>query len=159
MISYIKITHTNDFRLAAGQVAGLLSLSLKEAIAFWHKQFLPMHFTEAASQRYHYADRTRKYEERKARVKGHSRPLVWSGDAERQVRRAIALTSTATRASAKGRLYGPRHLFIRNPIEVDKTDEITQRIDAEEHAMTEEANRDFMSRFGGMTNPTTRTIR
>lgn len=74
----------------------------------WHDEFLPIHFTDAAQRRYHYADRSWRYVKRKRRIKGHATPLVWSGTLRDAVQRAYQITST--QHSVKVRMTGPQWL-------------------------------------------------
>lgn len=88
---------------------------LKEAWAvvgeYWHKQFLPKHFTIAGAHEYGYQKRTKKYERQKARKKGHHRPIVWSGETERQAKRwrDVRISSKGARVVLRGL---PRHIWM-----------------------------------------------
>ena len=141
MLTRIKVREENPLGLLRKQIRGLFSESMGDAIKVWGRRFLPLHFTPSARRRYDYAKRTKAYEIRKAYTKGHRRPLVWSGESERAARRAMEVQTFSGRARARGVLRGPRHLFIRNPIGVDKTDEITRIIPAEQRRLTEVAGR------------------
>ena len=68
--------------------------SMKAAGALWHRQDLPRHFDSTASNRYGYKARTSKYLTRKRRVKGHNRPLEYSGELKRAVTRMARITGS-----------------------------------------------------------------
>lgn len=78
----------------------------------WHHEFLPKHFTAAGATEYGYTPRQgergsqdlasrgfrRSYTGRKLKYKGHTRPLVYSGEAERLSRiRDVRATSKGVR--------------------------------------------------------------
>ena len=54
---------------------------------FYHKRITPEHFTEQGARRYKYARRTRKYQQRKQKLYGHNKPLVFTGRLQRHVKR------------------------------------------------------------------------
>lgn len=58
---------------------GAVEKGNREAGTQWHGRFLPGHFELSAKQKYQYQPRTKQYEIRKAKTKGHRKPLVWSG--------------------------------------------------------------------------------
>lgn len=63
------------------------------------RETVPQHFDERAKNVYHYERRSRKYEARKLRVKGHTRPLVWSGRTLRELKQQEGgIIATATRS-------------------------------------------------------------
>lgn len=81
------------------------------AARFWHTHFRPLHFKNSATRRYGYQFRQgenlqgakgfrRSYTGQKLQQKGHTRPLVWSGDSERFTQ------ILNIRATAKGGQYG-----------------------------------------------------
>jgi hypothetical protein len=72
----------------------------------WHREMLPKHFTRAGATEYGYKPRQgerggetdrgfrRSYTGRKLKVMNHTRPLVWSGEAQRLTRlRDVRATS------------------------------------------------------------------
>jgi hypothetical protein len=88
----------------------------------WVQSFRPKHFTVAGAAEYGYAPRkgeesglSRKqfwnsYTGRKIRYRKHRRPLVWSGEMERQSRRAeIRTTSKGVRIIMRVRKANWRH--------------------------------------------------
>jgi len=56
--------------------------------ATWHRDYSAKHFTAEGAREYRYQRRTRKYEDRKQRLKGHKDPLVFSGRSRRLARLA-----------------------------------------------------------------------
>ena len=118
----------------------------------WHRQFMLIHFTERAKRRYKYQARSgealpeftvnpdtgrtvrsRKYHWIKKRRKGHTKPLVWSGDARRYARRQIKVTGTAKRATGTMKLPGYFYKYRKGPTTegrppIDKADELTRTI-------------------------------
>ena len=73
-------------------------------VHLWHKEMLPGHFKQSATQFYGYAKRTKRYQIQKARTFGHQKPLVWTGTLERNATRDIQVTGTSKRAT--GRMKG-----------------------------------------------------
>lgn len=67
----------------------------EETAKYWHQYILPKHFTRAAIGEYSYDPRTAAHEKLKARKYGHRRPLVFTGELERQATRIRATSSTA----------------------------------------------------------------
>ena len=68
---------------------------LRRVITYWHRKYLRQHFRKGARQRYGYKPRSRRYEERKFRAKGHRAPLTWSGLTRRMVQLPIPVMATA----------------------------------------------------------------
>ena len=68
--------------------------AMQEAGLRWHRDTLPKHFEPGASTRYQYESRTRAYRRRKQRLKGHGRPLEWSGTLKRAVTRMAQVTGS-----------------------------------------------------------------
>lgn len=91
----------------------------------WHRRILPRHFEPGARGRYGYRPRKRLTQIKKARIKGHTRELEWSGDMKRMVLRQSVVSGTRYRARV--RIKGPRYLYqyrkdFRQP---DKAGELT----------------------------------
>lgn len=82
-ISQIEYS-TDPNEQSARFVRGLYQ-GVRKAIQFWKLQFLPKHFWPGAVREYDYQNRTKEYMIRKARRKGHQRPLVWSGTLRQMV--------------------------------------------------------------------------
>ena len=76
--------------------------ALQEAGGLWHRRYLRRHFETGAAGRYHYERRrSDKYKRRKRRMKGHTRPLEFSGDLKRQALRMAEISGTSKRARVK----------------------------------------------------------
>jgi len=94
---------------SAGEWRPLLKSGWGKVGRFWHRVILRKHFTVAGASEYGYQRRSKGHETRKLRKYGHRRPLVFTGDLERQVSRVVDV-----RASSKGArvvLHGPRYLW------------------------------------------------
>lgn len=50
---------------------------------WWHRKRLPVHFSERGASIYGYTPRSKSYQKRKRKAKGHNRPMVWTGASER----------------------------------------------------------------------------
>lgn len=72
---------------------------LKASTEFWHRWYLKGHFKQSAMSRYRYRRRTQKYNDFKKKKYGHTKPLVLTGDMERQMRRSRTVRGTSKRAS------------------------------------------------------------
>ena len=62
----------------------------------WHRKFRPRHFSMKAISRYGYEERTRGYNFRKKKAKGHVIPLVFTGEAR------VLSTQANIRNTSKG---------------------------------------------------------
>ena len=112
----------------------------KTTVEHWHETYMPGHFTVAGGKKYAYQKRkgdgeapyklraagsmgaqrrvqNNAYTWRKAREKGHRKPLVWSGDSERGAKQKVRLSTKASRAA--GTVTGtaamtlPRYFYMR----------------------------------------------
>ncbi len=59
--------------------------ALRTALVYWRRTYAKEHFEPGAVNRYNYQSRTKLYMLRKARVKKHQKPLVWSGTLRQMV--------------------------------------------------------------------------
>lgn len=82
--------------------------AMKDTGLLWHQTMLPRHFQENAYQIYRYKLRTKSYEKRKRRKRGHNRPLVWKGDLMKAVTQSAAFH--VTKSSVKIVMSGPKWL-------------------------------------------------
>lgn len=101
----------------------------------WFRHTLPEHFETSAVNKYGYQPRTAKYMKRKARQKGHQRPLTWSGEMRTEILSYERVDRTRHGAAVK--LYGPRYFFAfrKDYGQADKAAEVTRVTVAEEQAM------------------------
>jgi hypothetical protein len=51
---------------------------------FYHSTFIAKHFTHRGATEYGYKPRVKGYEMKKLKAKGHTYPLVWSGESKQQ---------------------------------------------------------------------------
>lgn len=118
----IKAKVERDHRLTVREWREISKVGWEHAGEVWHREILPRHFTEqgareyaAAGSRGEYKRRTKKYEDRKLRKFGHRRPLVYTGDLEREVTRMREVRVVGDNSKRRGAvrivLRGPRYLF------------------------------------------------
>ncbi len=107
-----EITYSGlaDVKVTKKAFARAVNAAFIKAIRWWHRKVLPKHFQVGAERRYRYGRRTEKHRVRKVRAKGHGRPLVFSGDMEREVRSRITLKAAKTKPKVRGRMLGPDYL-------------------------------------------------
>lgn len=74
-----EIDYTTDPVEQSARFVRGLRAGVRKAIQFWKLKFVPRHFETSAVREYDYQLRTKEYQIRKARVKKHQKPLVWSG--------------------------------------------------------------------------------
>ena len=100
---------------------------LKATVRFWHEQFEARHFTRKGAQLYGYQPRAGddegpvdargrpnwRYSWRKRKVKGHNRPLVWSGQSELRARGQLQISGNSK--VARGRFRMPKHFYQYRP--------------------------------------------
>lgn len=149
-------TYISDIRIRYhGPVPGSENLSARvlnqikreaweEAGHYWHAHLRPKHFTKAGAREYGYAPRKgeeggtgkrfwRSYTGRKQRQKGHTLPLVWSGEL-RELSKIYKLQATATSTRSRLRVILPaaQKANWRNPYSrIDMAGELTRVSDAE----------------------------
>jgi len=105
----IRATITGGPRAIAAQLKRDTRAELSVIGRQWHRGILPRHFDTAAGARYGYKPRKRRYQIRKAKSKGHQKPLVWSGRLQKDIRSFASVTGTAKAVSV--RMKGPRYLY------------------------------------------------
>lgn len=92
------------------------------------RQNLPRHFERNSKTTpggaYGYEKRKRDYQMRKAKVKGHQKPLVFTGKLKTAIQSNVKITATSTRGRLKTRGYFPMTAQRRNEIEAISMDEI-----------------------------------
>ncbi len=107
------IIYRGDAKVQGREAKGIISRAMATAIEWWHRVSLPRHFDQDAGKRYHYGKRKKKYMMRKAREKGHQKPLVYTGDMKAHLIRGIRLNPLKTKAQASGRMRGPRYVHMK----------------------------------------------
>lgn len=109
----------------AGTTTKLMRVWLEEAytatLLHWHKEIRPKHFQESAVSEYGYRARGADYIEGKRALKGHTRPLVYSGESQR------ATEQFSIRATSKGGVLAmsPGNLAFSVKGKVNKREELT----------------------------------
>lgn len=115
-----RVEYLNSPEHTMQQFGRAYRLGLEHAAEFWHRVYMPGHFTEEASRKYGYQKRSGegesnliykdggravrqgkhgslvqnpKYYWKKWRKKKHHRALVYTGDSERDARRTVRLSS------------------------------------------------------------------
>jgi hypothetical protein len=104
-----KIRTKGDARQTAKIFRAARKPALAETVGYWHESMMPGHFTHGAIIKYGYQRRSPGWEKRKRRLKGHNRPLVFSGRSRRQAIRQVKLSSTSKRGVAAMNL--PRYFY------------------------------------------------
>lgn len=122
--------------------------ALTAAVTLWHSTMLPVHFTTGGAAKYDYTPRTAKYMRRKARVKKHQRPLVWSGESEDAAKNDFTIRTTAIGEHLAGvvSMHMPTHFF-QHPtggdLFIDKVNELTRTTPDEEERLRDVFERRF----------------
>lgn len=88
---------------SAKKIRAAVSEGLAKGLEVFHRRRQREKFTVAGSRRYHFEQRSRKYEQRKLRAKGHKDPNVWSGVGRRDILRRVDLATSKTKATATGK--------------------------------------------------------
>lgn len=133
--------------------------------SFWHERFREKHFTNAASSEYGYHPRqgergrpskkfSSSYTGRKLREKGHTRPLVYTGESERRTRQ-LDVRATAKRGEARVRvvLHAPALNFRYAGSPIDMRDEVTTVSQREADAIAEETAKFLKYRYRLVREP------
>lgn len=94
-----------------------LRAALESSVKLWHKLMLPKHFVPLATRRYGYKPRKRGYMIRKAHMKRHQNPIVWTGRTRSMMTSRIFIGSTGRRGrafSATGKMSVPPYIGIKS---------------------------------------------
>jgi hypothetical protein len=129
------ITEQGSPKQVAETVPADLKEQLLEMVNYWHDQYQPGHFELPAESKYKYAARDPKYSRSKAAKYHHQKPLVKSGDSQRQAGQGIRMT-TRRRAGdnfiqARGTMSLPKYFYMK-PGGIDLPAELTAITSAEE---------------------------
>jgi hypothetical protein len=100
-----------------------------KAAQHWHASILPQHFETSAVRKYNYVPRTIKYMQRKAKARGHQRPLVWNGQLWIDVEQNYRITGNRE-GGAQVIMRGPKYLYAYHKtgpwgLQVNKAKELT----------------------------------
>lgn len=115
-------------RLVGGEQATLrgandaLTQAQTKGALFHFENFLPLHFTHAGAARYGYRKRQLKYERQKRRRFGHTYPLVFSGESQRQALSGARIM--ATPKGARSMVTVPRSLIVHRATDPNKAQEL-----------------------------------
>ncbi len=113
----------------------------KEIVEEWHAETMPGHFQRSAQNKYRYTPRKKGYQIRKAKQHGHQRPLVFSGESERDARAGIRLSSRRLGGGiirARGAMHHLQKKFYqynRMFTQIDKAAELTATTATEQSVM------------------------
>lgn len=109
----------------------LMRLLLRESLELHRDVRMRQHFSTSAYQEYGYAPRSKGYQLRKAKKKGHQRPWVWTGETERTMHAGSVITATKDRGRLRFRVRFPLTLQRRRELEsfsAKDVDEIKRRL-------------------------------
>lgn len=124
MISSISIKWQTPFApgIARKAMREIIKATWHDVGVLWHSQMRPKHFTKRGAREYGYATRQgeratpgsrafrRSYTGRKFREKGHTLPLVWTGESRALSRlRDVRATSTRVRIVMRTNRLNLRH--------------------------------------------------
>ncbi len=149
------ITYVGMDGMKKADIRRLVKQELLDSVDFWHSEFLPMHFKRGAKQKYGYKDREKRYNERKRRKKGHTRPLEFSGQMKRELLRRVRLTGTSKKAT--GSMSAPRYMYKYQPGQPDKASEVTAVTQRELQQMAFQMDRKLQKKMN--RNRKKRTVR
>lgn len=150
------ITYVGSPEATAKELKKSVKEELIKIIEFWHKKYLPRHFTTAGGRDYKYQPRSKKYMIRKARRFHHQLPLVYTGDLKRMLSRTIKITTTSK--GAKGSLMGPQYLYAyrKDYNQPDKAAEVTVTLPKEVNIFAKLLDRKITRRLNKVTKKETR---
>jgi len=120
--------------LAQADRKALTQKPMENALLYWHRRLLQHHFWPSAESKYKYTRRTVKYLKRKRIVKGHVRPLVYTGSMRSELMRRI--TIRGYKSKARGKVKGTMqarvlNVYARPSAPHDIKREITEMTDRE----------------------------
>lgn len=99
-----KLTFKRSMKAMAQAYVAAKKPVMEELGRYWHTVLRPKHFEATAVNRYGYQPRFKDYQIAKGRVKGHNRPLVWSGRTEKA---SETYTMIANKRSVRVRMQFP----------------------------------------------------
>ena len=163
MITYIKAKyHGLAAVLARGgptvfarQFNEWIQNSYKVALLHWHREMRPKHFQESAIAEYGYQPRKADYTESKRQSEGHARPLVYSGESERETERFTIRTT-----SKEGRLTMPAGNLAWMPKgrKISMREELTTVTDAEKQELANLIDVDMHRQIRGLSSTLTKQL-
>lgn len=122
---------------------------------YWWLHLLPTKFIPSAVQRYRYKPRTRGYQIRKAKIKGHNRPMEWSGTLRRRMEGKKPPVVHRGRATTMRFTGLPRYTYFRSGVNqrgiyYDRPNMPLDLItvdDADQRKLLEEYQKTYMARM------------
>ena len=135
MIVKTEITISGALALKQSEINAVTREAMRALGLRWRRKYLPKHFTHQGAREYKYTRRKNyvtskrkreSYVQRKKREKGHTLPLVWSGEGRREALRSKKVVATATSTKAKATIPLPSVFNFRSKFsKVDMRKEIT----------------------------------
>jgi len=139
-----------------------------ELMVYWHTHMLPKHFTARGAREYGYTPRQgergaqgskgfrRSYTGRKLRVKGHTRPLVYSGNTELLTRQR---TVTSTSKGGRIRLSVPAYIKYKlRHSKINMAEELTKVSRGEEQELARVFERILQQKLNGISDVSVRQV-
>ncbi len=165
MTSFVKFEVDQEklkkYGLKARQIRRAQRHALETMARGWHADYLPLHFSEQAFERYGFYRRKgmgldpngkayrRSYVARKRRAKGHNRPLVFSGQGAMQALGPVRLRGT----DREQRVILPSKFNFRHPqSRISMRDELTRVLPEETRDLVERARRAFRQHIADAKN-------
>lgn len=127
----LKITASLTYpgKSPQGLVKAFKSAVVKANVAvgeYWRNNILPIHFTKTGFVRFFYQPRTAKYQYRKLRKYGHENPLMFTGEAQREIMSKYSIKASPKYISVK--LPRPRVFNLSNRIDMPPMDKEAVRV-------------------------------
>jgi hypothetical protein len=148
------MTVVNGAEHTARHVREATRFGMETVVRYWHKRYLPGHFTVDGGKKYGYQKRkgddqpplvtsratrgayvgrqvrNNAYSYEKQRRFGHNKPLVWSGTSERAAKRSLAIRFRRIKATGLTHCYGvmavPAYFYKYLPGSPNKAAEMTK---------------------------------
>lgn len=149
------------YGLKARQIRRAQRHALETMARGWHDDYLPLHFSEQAYERYRYTRRKgmgldpngrtfrRSYTARKLRERRHNRPLIYTGDGATQALGPVRLRGT----DREQRVILPSKFNFKHPkSRVSMRDELTRVLPEETRDLVERARRAFRQHIADAKN-------
>lgn len=118
---HVKMTIMKHPTKMAKEFRNFTKEGLIDLVVDWHRNTMPKHFEPIAVNAYNYKPRTKGYMIRKARYRHHQRPLAFSGESEKELRRMIRVSGNSRRA--RGKFNAPRHFWmtpVNHPLKAEE---------------------------------------
>lgn len=108
------------------------------SVEHWHRKYVPFHFEPFAKSKYGYQRRSKKYEQRKQRKVGHVKPLVFTGNLERQAESFIDVRASSRRGTGiLTRVPKYAYKYRTDSRQPNKADELTSVTEGEINKLAE----------------------